>query len=335
MMKHKTIPIFVSHMGCPNDCSFCNQRKITGHTEVMTSEIADKIIKSSLETIPDNTQIEIGFFGGSFTGIDINLQTKLLETAYKYVLDNKVSSIRLSTRPDYISEENVRFLKEYGVTTVELGAQSMDDDVLKLNRRGHTSLDTEKASYIISSSGLNLGLQMMTGLFGDTNEKCIKSAEKIISLKPSCVRIYPTLVLRETHLDELYRSGEYMPQELYEAVNLCADLKQMFDDKNISVIRMGLMSSDNINPENDVVAGPYHPSFGELVKSEIYFRKLIKSVDGDCSVQVNPREISTFVGNNKSNIKKFKEHGYSINFIQNKNILPGEYQIIKRSCSEQ
>ncbi len=334
MIKHKTIPVFVAHMGCLNDCSFCNQRKITGHSETVTPEKTDEIIKNALKTVPSEAEVEIGFFGGSFTGIEKRIQRQLLEVAYRYVKDGCVKSIRLSTRPDYIDEEIVLMLKSYGVTTVELGAQSMDDDVLLLNRRGHTFRDTVRASEMITAGGLELGLQMMTGLFGDTAEKSIESAKKIIALAPSCVRIYPTLVLKDTFLETLFRAGKYAPQSLNEAVALCAQLKQMFDKESIPVIRMGLMTSDNINPERDVVAGPYHPAFGELVQSEIYFSKLKQAVCEDCSVSVNPKSLSAFVGNNKVNIKKMKQLGFEINFVQDETVLPQEFKIITGRAAE-
>ena len=269
-MKHRTIPIFVPHMGCPNDCSFCNQRKITGQATSVTKEDVKKQIINALQTMPNDTDcVEIGFFGGSFTGIDESIRNDFLHVAKSYVDSGVVHAIRLSTRPDYIDEEILKGLKEFKVTTVELGAQSMNDEVLALNRRGHTSEDTIRASELIKDFGINLGLQMMTGLYGDTNDTCMESLEKIISLKPDCVRIYPTLVLSGTYLDKLYKSVEYKPQTLDEAVSLCADLKERFDEEKIQIIRIGLMASDNINPDADVVAGPYHPSIGELVQSEI------------------------------------------------------------------
>jgi len=328
-MKHKTIPIFVPHMGCPNDCSFCNQRKITGTKNEITPDMAERSIKEALITMPDDAKtIEIGFFGGSFTGIDTGLQKEFLSIAKKYVDKGSVNAIRLSTRPDYIDEDILSMLKGFGVTTIELGAQSMDDGVLLKNRRGHTERDTVFASKLIKEYGMNLGLQMMTGLFGDTDKTCIESAEKIISLNPDCVRIYPTLVLSGTYLDELYKCGDYRPQELDEAVMLCADLKERFDEKNIDVIRIGLMASDNINPDGDVVAGPYHPSMGELVLSEIYFRRIIKELNKDAVILVNKRDISAFLGNKKSNIKRFLERGYSVTFKANSDILPGQFKIL-------
>ncbi len=328
-MKQKTIPVFVPHMGCPNDCSFCNQRKITGKNEEMTPELARKLIEESLSTV-DSDYVEIGFFGGSFTGIDKKLQRELLTVAKEYKDSKKIHAIRLSTRPDYIDEERLTLLKEFSVDTIELGAQSMDDEVLKMNRRGHTSNDTEKASRLIKSYGFKLGLQMMTGLHGDTDDKCKQSAEKIIALSPDCVRIYPTLVLSGTYLDELYKNGEYTPQNLNDAINLCADLKTRFDEEKIPVIRIGLMSSDNINPEKDVVAGPYHPSMGELVLSEIYLRRILKEIDTDAEILVNKRDISAFVGNKKKNLIKLKEAGFSVIFKESDDIPKTTYKIIRK-----
>ncbi len=328
-MMHKTIPIFVSHMGCPNDCSFCNQRKITGQVTDITADCVDAKIQKALKTIPDNAdRVEIGFFGGSFTGIDKDIQNEFLKIAKKYIDSGKVHALRLSTRPDYIDEEILENLKKYGVTTIELGAQSMCDEVLLSNHRGHTSEDTVRASRLIKSYGINLGLQMMTGLHKDTYDRCIESLEKVISLRPDCVRIYPTLVLSGTYLDKLYKAGKYTPQTLDEAVKLCADMKERFDEEKIPVIRIGLMSSDNINPDADVTAGPYHPSIGEIVNSEIYLRRILKVIDSDADILVNEKDISAFVGNKKSNLKKLRDRGFSVKFIADKNILQGDFKIV-------
>lgn len=328
-MKQKTIPIFVPHMGCPNDCSFCNQRKITGSDTLVTAESVENQIIAGLKTIPEDTDfIEVGFFGGSFTGIDKKIQNSFLDVAKKYFDSGKINGIRLSTRPDYIDDEILRNLKDFGVTTIELGAQSMDDDVLFYNRRGHKCQDTVYASKLIKKYDIKLGLQMMTGLYCDTKETCMQSMEKIIELKPDCVRIYPTLVLKDTYLDELYKSKDYKPQSLFEAVQLCADMKERFDAEGIKVIRIGLMASDNINPDVDVVAGPYHPSIGELVKSEVYFRKILKEIKEDSDIFVNEKEISAFLGNKKENVKRLKENGFDVSFKVDKNILAGNFKIV-------
>ena len=329
-MNHKTIPIFVPHMGCPNDCSFCNQRKITGVTE-LTPEDADMQILTALSTIPDDVDcVEIGFFGGSFTGIDKKIQEEFLTVAKKYKDRGIVHAIRLSTRPDYINDEILDMLKSFGVVTVELGAQSMNDRVLAQNHRGHTSEDTIKASRLIKSKGIRLGLQMMTGLYGDDDRTCLESLEKIVALRPDCVRIYPTLVLKGTHLDELYQSKKYIPQTLDEAILLVAELKKRLDTENIPVIRIGLMASDNINPDADVVAGPYHPSMGGLVQSELYYRQIADAIDGDAVIFVNPKDISAFVGNKKKNIQRIKELGYDVSFRNDENVKLGQFKILRK-----
>ena len=330
-MKHKTIPIFVPHMGCPNDCSFCNQRKITGQSTSVTEQSVENQIKDALVTIPNDTEfIEIGFFGGSFTGIDKEIQNSFLSIAKKYLDSGKIHGIRLSTRPDYIDDEILKNLKSYGVTTIELGAQSMDDTVLFMNHRGHKSQDTVFASELIKKYDIKLGLQMMTGLYGDSKEICMETLKKIIALKPDCVRIYPTLVLKDTYLEELFKCGEYTPQTLEEAVELCADVKERLDNENIQVIRIGLMASDNINPDSDVTAGPYHPSIGELVQSEIYFRKIIKHINKDAVILVNKRDISAFVGNKKCNVKKLYEKGFDVCFKADESVLAGEFKILRK-----
>lgn len=328
--QHKTVPVFVSHMGCPHDCAFCNQRTITGQSETVTPELADRMISHAIATIPKGATVEIGFFGGSFTGIDLSLQKGLLAVAKSYVDAGKVQAIRLSTRPDYISEDIVGMLADYGVTTVELGAQSMDNDVLCANLRGHTKEDTIRASCIIRAAGINLGLQMMTGLKGDTDASCIRTAKEIIGLNPACVRIYPALVLHGTHLEHWYRDGSYAPQSLENAISLCATLKNMFDSANIPVIRMGLMASENMNSKAEVVAGPYHPAFGELVQSELYFRALEESVTMDACVLVHPKTISAFIGNNRRNIEKFREKGYQVQFLEDNSIPYGSFQITEQ-----
>lgn len=330
-MKHKTIPIFVPHMGCPNDCSFCNQKKITGQDTIVTKDNVKRQVEDAVLTMPGDAEfVEIGFFGGSFTGIDKKTQSEFLEVAKSYKDKGLVQAIRLSTRPDYIDDEILTNLKKYGVTTIELGAQSMDDEVLKRNRRGHKSKDTVRASRMIKDYGFGLGLQMMTGLFGDSDKKCKETLEKIISLNPDCVRIYPTLVLSGTHLGKLYETGEYKPQTLDEAVSLCADLKERLDGENIKIIRLGLMSSDNINPDADVLAGPYHPSFGELVQSEIYLRRILKEIKNDANILVNEKDISAFSGNKRKNIQKLEESGYNVKFVIDNSIARGDFKIKRK-----
>lgn len=333
-MKYYNIPIFVPHEGCPFDCIFCNQRKITGSdTSIKKSEISD-IIESHLKTLPqDEKYVEAAFFGGSFTGISAEKQCEFLEEAYRYVKDGKIDGIRLSTRPDYISEEILDRLLSYGVTAIELGVQSMDDDVLLASNRGHTENTVKEAVALIKRYPFKLGLQMMTGLPGDTFQKSVETADKIIALKPDFVRIYPTLVLKDTALEVLYKSGKYEPQSVEEAVMLCKDLLLKFRENNIDVIRISLVTTDEICENGAVVAGPFHSAFGELVESEIYYNEFVKILEKNPEttvVFVNPREISKAVGNRKSNIKRIKEKfGIDLKIKPDESLLKGSVKIWK------
>ncbi len=331
-IKHKNIPIFVPHIGCPNDCSFCNQKKITGVTEKITPKEADKIISDALLYTKENSKVEIAFFGGSFTGIEKDYREALLSVAKKYVDLGKVEGIRLSTRPDYIDDEILESLKSFGVTDIELGVQSMADDVLLKNRRGHTALQTEISAKKIKDFNFRLGLQMMPGLFGDTKEKTVYTAKKIAQLEPDCVRIYPTIVIKGTYLAELYQKGEFMPLTVDEAVEVCAEIVPIFEEKNIKIIRMGLMATDGIAEGKDVLAGPFHPSFGELVESEILFRKAISLLGGkkgDAEFFVNPKTVSAFIGNKKKNIKRLSDVlGGSVKVTENKNYGRKEVTVV-------
>ncbi len=333
-MRCYNIPIFVPHEGCPFDCIFCNQRKITGRDTKITREEVFKIIEEHLKTLPDGEKyVEAAFFGGSFTGISASKQCELLGAAKEYINLGKIQGIRLSTRPDYISEEILERLKEYGVTTIELGVQSMDDEVLKQSNRGHTKEDVIKASKLIKAYGFRLGLQMMTGLLGDTPEKSIETAKKIIEQKPDFVRIYPTLVLKETKLEELFKSGEYLPQTVEEAASLCKDLIRMFKSAEIEIIRVSLVTTEEISKDGAVVAGPYHPAFRELAEGEIYFEEMEELIKKDHNIRtflVNPKEISKAVGNKRRNILKIKEkYGFWVKVKPDTDIDAGKIKVWK------
>jgi len=240
----------------------------------------------------------------------------LLKAARQFVGEGKFSGIRISTRPDAIDQEKLMLLKSFGVTAIELGVQSMDDEVLRLNERGHTSADVEKSAQLVKQSGIQLGLQMMTGLYGDTENGSIKTAEKIIALKPSTVRIYPTAVIKHTRLAQLYSSGEYRPQTTQEAVKLCARLLLMFEQAGINVIRLGLHASDGL--EGDIIAGAYHPAFRELCEGEIMLGNALEYIEknslakGGCNVFVNEKSISRMAGQHRCNIDKLFALGYNI-----------------------
>ncbi len=274
-MKYFTIPVFVPELACPNRCVFCNQNSISGCAEQPGIVETENIILKRLKTISKvDSHIEIGFFGGNFTGIEESLQRRYLSVAKKFLESGLVNGIRCSTRPDYISIESLKLLKEYGVTTIELGAQSLDDEVLIQAGRGHTVKDVEYASGLIRKYGFSLGLQMMTGLPGDSPSKAIDTAKKIISLGADNTRIYPTLVIRDTKLQKLWEKGAYKPQTLEQAVELTATLLQIFNEANVKVIRVGLHPSGELIAGGELLAGPYHPNFRQLAESEVWRRKI-------------------------------------------------------------
>lgn len=322
-MKKGNISIFVPHQGCPCQCSFCNQKTITGKTSAPTADDVKSAVETALKR--KNFEYEIAFFGGSFTAIDREYMTELLDAAYPYVKNGQVNGIRISTRPDCIDGEILELLKKYRVTSIELGAQSMDDNVLEANRRGHTSGDVENASALIKKYGFELGLQMMTGLYKDTVEGAIKTAEKIIALSPDTVRIYPTVVLKNTYLAELYKAEKYNPPDAFASAELCAKLVPMFENAGIKIIRLGLHSSEDI--KKNMLAGGFHDSFGELVKSRLMVEKILALPPGDYQITVNPKSLSKLKGNGKSNIYLLMERGYNIKIITSNDVAIDELRI--------
>ena len=318
-MKHINVALFVPDEGCPHRCSFCNQKTISGKTKKLTVEDIDEAVK--IASADGDGKGEIAFFGGSFTAIEKSYMFSLLERAKLYIDEGLFEGIRISTRPDCINEEILILLKKYGVTSIELGCQSMNDEVLLLNGRGHTSDDVVKASELIKEYGFEFGVQMMTGLYGDSDETAIKTAEKLIALSPDTARIYPTVVLEGTRLSELYKAGEYKPQTVEEASELCSRLIPMFEEKGIRIIRLGLHSGGNV--EEGFVAGAYHPAFKEICESKIYFQNILKEIrrenipKGDITLTVNKKCVSALVGQKRSNIEKLKTMGYTCRIEQN------------------
>lgn len=322
-MKKGNISIFVPHQGCPCQCSFCNQKTITGKTNEPTPDDVTSAVETALKG--KGFEYEIAFFGGSFTAIEREYMISLLDAAYPYVKNGQVKGIRISTRPDCIDDEILTLLKKYGVTSIELGAQSMDDGVLAANRRGHTSADIANASRLIKEYGFELGLQMMTGLYMDTDEKAIDTAKKIIALSPATVRIYPTVVLKDTYLAELYKKEIYKPLNAYDSAELCARLVPMFENAGIKIIRLGLHSSEDI--KKNMLAGGFHDSFGELVKSRLMVEKILALPPDDYQVYVNAKSLSKLKGNNKSNIYLLMERGYNIKIITDNGVAIDELRI--------
>lgn len=341
MKKEYIIPIFVPHLGCPNDCTFCNQKKISGQTKNVKAEDVKNTIEYYLNNFKDdNKYIEVAFFGGSFTGIDVDKQKELLSVAYEYIKNKKIDSIRISTRPDYINKEILQMLKSYGVKTIELGVQSTNDYILNKSKRGHTFEDVKKASKLIRKNGFILGHQMMVGLPESTRQDEINTAKDLIKLKPKIVRIYPVLVIKGTQLEKDYESGEYTPLTVEQAVETAKDLLVLFNKKKINVIRIGLQNTNEITDPNSkksqVVAGPYHPAFRQLVESRLWYDNIaneIKKVNSNVThiqIDVNPSDINNAVGHKRINIEKINDtYNTDLKINPNSKIKKGKLKITK------
>ena len=263
------IPVFVPHLGCPHACVFCNQRSISGQQRSATAADVKHAIETAAAFLPKGEKRQLAFYGGSFTAIPAAKQEELLKAAEPYLKSGELNSIRLSTRPDAIDPETLARLRRYGVETVELGAQSMDEEVLRLTGRGHTAEDVERAARMVKAAGFSLVLQMMTGLPGDTPEKDLMTAKRIIDLRPDGVRVYPTVIVRGTELYEQWRAGRYREHTVEDAVEVCARLLPLFKEAGIPVLRLGLNPTEELS-NGEAVAGAYHPALGELVRSRIY-----------------------------------------------------------------
>ncbi len=315
-MKHANISIFVPHRGCKMRCTFCNQNAITG---VVTPGDIEKSVSRS-----NDPNAEIAFFGGSFTLIEKDYMLRLLDCAKQHIQKGRASAIRFSTRPDGINDEILTLLKNYPVSVIELGCQSMDDEVLLANRRGHNAECVKDACAKIREYGFGLGLQMMTGLYKSTPQKDIFTASEIIALKPECVRIYPTVVIKNTELAALYKKGEYTPQTLDEAVDLAARIYDMFLQNNINVIRVGLHTVE------DFIAGPFHPAFGEMVQSKIMLNRVLSQLTdkGDYEIYVAENFISKMVGQRRLNIEILQNLGYNCT-VYKKDLPPFCAQVIR------
>lgn len=323
---HSNISIFVPHIGCPNKCSFCNQRYITGSCWAPGAKDVEKAVDKAKDSKNfDSKTAEIAFFGGSFTAINRNYMTVLLKAAEQFVNDGTVKGIRISTRPDAIDDEILALLKEHGVTSIELGAQSMNDRVLRMNNRGHTSGDVERASRLIREYGFELGLQMMTGLYGDSDNSAIKTAQRLIALQPDTVRIYPTIVLKDTDLAALYADNIYKPQTLDSAVTLAAKLYKLFTENGIRVIRLGLHSIE----EKAYIAGPWHPAFSELCQSQIMLTGVLASLTekGKYKIRVAKSAVSKMTGQSRKNMIFLKSRGYDCRVSEDEKLSGLDFMI--------
>ena len=318
--KHVNIPIFIPHLGCPNACVFCNQHTISGHGEFELDR-AKREIEEALSTIDAGVPTEIAFFGGSFTGIDRDLMVSLLELAESYVREGRVSEIRLSTRPDYIDKEILAILSRYSVRTVELGLQSLDDDVLCASRRGHSASCALEACRAVKGAGFSLIGQMMIGLPHSDAESERRTAELICEVGADGARVYPTVVFAETELANLTESGKYEPLELDDAVERTKNVLDVFDRHGVPCIRVGLCASENLADSSKAIAGASHAAIGEMAMSALYLERICKELDrlsickGGVRIYVSRGSTSKAVGQKKINKAKICEK-YGLEWVK-------------------
>lgn len=331
-MKQTNISIFIPHIGCPHRCSFCDQKSISGEQNAPRADDVTALLSEQAEHLKRRGMCaEIAFFGGSFTAIPRAYMTELLEAAGAALkrYPDVYCGIRCSTRPDCISEEILLLLKSYGMTAIELGAQSMSDEVLEANDRGHNAEDVRRASELIKQSGISLGLQMMTGLYRDSEEAVLHTMREFIKLKPDTVRIYPTVILEGTRLGELYKSDEYESFTFEDTVRICARLLKEFTTNDIKVIRMGLHASEDV--EKAMLSGVYHPAFREICESRIFLDDMIAELtpfpEGAYTIYTDPRNISRATGQKRCNIAELQSLGYKVTVKP----MQGEYI---RLCAE-
>ena len=305
--RRHILPLFIPFLGCPQQCVFCDQRRITGQASMVRGED----VKVALAALPDGAGYELAFYGGSFTAIPASLQEELLSAALPARERGAVSSIRISTRPDAVDEDVLLRLKRFGVGTVELGAQSMVDSVLARSRRGHTAADTRRSAAAVKEAGISLILQMMTGLPGSNDEKDLYTARELIALCPDGVRIYPTVILRGTELERLWKAGEYKEHTIEDAVRVCARILPMLEASGILVIRLGLNPTEELSG-GVAAGGAYHPALGELVRSRILRQMAEELLDRSefgerVLLGVSPERVSAMTGQHRSNIEFLRE----------------------------
>ncbi len=324
-MKHYNIPIFIPELACPNRCIYCNQRHISGQLQAVKPEEIEQIIEQHLSTFIRPSFVELAFFGGSFTGIDEKDMITYLKIVQPYIEKGEVKSIRISTRPDYINEKILDILKQYNVRDIELGAQSLNEEVLAFAKRGHTVKDVENASRLIKDYGFSLGLQMMIGLPLDSVERSKETAKKILELGAKSTRIYPTLVINNTDLADLYKAGKYKAISLEEAVDWTAEIYKVFSQTDITILRVGLHPSEALIKGEQLLAGPFHVSFKELVLTKLWQEKLANIPNNTKTISVNPREINYAIGYNGVNRKILQEKFPFLKFISDSNVQIGTF----------
>ncbi len=329
------IPVFVPHWGCGHTCVFCDQRQITGQRLPATARTVEEAMRQAA-ALPPGAKRQLAFYGGSFTAIPPKEQEELLAAAQEYVLRGELTSLRLSTRPDAIDGETLERLKRYEVETIELGAQSMDDKVLRLSGRGHTAADVEKAAKEVKEAGFSLVLQMMTGLPGASDESDLETGRRLAALKPDAVRIYPTVIVRGTELEKRWRAGSYAEHRVEDAVRVCAKLIPLFEEAGIPILRLGLNPTEELS-NGAAVGGAYHPALGELVRSRILRNRAEELLGGlepgtAVTLGVNARELSQMIGQKRENITYLKEHCSLAELsVRPADVPPGELRVLKKA----
>lgn len=343
MSRHINIPVFIPHLGCPNQCVFCNQRTISG-TERFDIEDVRRTIDAALTTVAPDDECEIAFFGGSFTGIDRELMLRLLSISDEYYDKGYIHSVRCSTRPDYIDEEIIEILKQHHVMTVELGLQSTDNAVLVMTKRGHNFAHEDRACKLITSSGIDLVGQMMIGLPGATAESELETARFIVRSGAVAARIYPTVVFKETPLCNMSRDGEYEPLTVEEAVERSARVLEIFVSSGVNVIRIGLCSSENLSSEDKYFAGPNHPALGEMVESRVYYYRILNEIErqgfagcGGVTISVPRGALSKAIGQKKANKRLISEQSgirfQGLHFVEDSSLDEYSVTVVKANAS--
>ena len=338
MSRHYIIPIFISHVGCPHQCVFCNQDKIARTLEKeVTGDEVRLTVEEYLKTINrKNSTVEISFFGGTFTAIDVNKQKELLKVAKEYKEKGYIQKIRMSTRPDAINKYILDYLKDYKVDIIELGVQSLNNEVLRLSGRGHSAEDVYLASRLIKEYGFTLGHQIMPGLPGDNFDKDIETTKKSIEMKPDICRIYPSLVIKETPMEDMYNKGIYMPYTVEEAVYISKEIYKLYKEAKVNIIRIGLQPTDSITLGKDVIAGPFHPAFRELVEGSLICDKISEKIEAEDNIliEINSKDLSKLYANKKVyfNLLKEKYKG-KIEVIENNKLKRGNLnlKVIKKA----
>ena len=335
MVKPLVIPIFIPHSGCPHQCSFCNQSIITNQkSKLPDKDQIDDIITQYLQYKGKRERVELAFFGGNFLGLSHKNILKLLTTVNPYIVSNKINGVRFSTRPDTINPQTLDLISSFKISAIELGVQSMNDKVLLKSRRGHTVGDTIKAVELLKKYSFKIGVQVMVGLPGDNEDSLLKSTKQVTELKPDFARIYPLMVLKGSLIEQWYKKGLYQPLRLEESIKLVKQMYQIFNAANIDVIRMGLQASDMMEDKSMVLAGPWHPAFGHLVFSRIFYDMICRKIDQNPELlksenlilNVHPKSESRLRGDKNNNLEKLKLRYPGIDFlvdsndsIQNKN----------------